>query len=160
MKTLTAAALGLTLLAGTALSQSNPPASNAPAATKPATTTSSSASSTNDAAELSIAADVGPSPGIVTGTSLVVSPAANTVYTLTAKNSSGTVTRTVAVTVNPPPPQIASFVAAPGTIKTGESTQLSWSVTGAAELSLVADVGPSPGVVTGNSLSVSPLAGW
>ncbi|HEY6027362.1 MAG TPA: PRC-barrel domain-containing protein [Pseudolabrys sp.] len=51
MKTLTAAALGLTLLAGTALAQSNPPASNAPAATKPATTTSSSASSTNNAAE-------------------------------------------------------------------------------------------------------------
>jgi sporulation protein YlmC with PRC-barrel domain len=51
MKTQTAAALGLTLLAGTALAQSNPPASNAPAATKPATTTSSSASSTNNAAE-------------------------------------------------------------------------------------------------------------
>ena len=46
MKTLTMAALGLTLLAGTALAQSNPPpASNAPAA-KPAASAPASSSST------------------------------------------------------------------------------------------------------------------
>jgi len=49
MKTLTVAALGLTLLAGTALAQSNPPpASKAPAATSaPAASSSSSSSSTS-----------------------------------------------------------------------------------------------------------------
>jgi len=49
MKTLTVAALGLTLLAGTALAQSNPPpASKAPAATSaPAASSSTSSSSTS-----------------------------------------------------------------------------------------------------------------
>jgi len=48
MKTLTVAALGLTLLAGTALAQSNPPpASKAPAATSAPAASSSSSSSTS-----------------------------------------------------------------------------------------------------------------
>jgi uncharacterized protein DUF1800 len=97
----------------------------------------------------------------VTGqTSRSVSPTLTTAYTLTATNNAGSVTRSVTVNVTnaPPPPPlpvIASFSASPGTITSGQSSTLSWSVTGATELRL----DPGNTTVTGQtSRSVSPTS--
>jgi uncharacterized protein YkwD len=49
-------------------------------------------------------------------------------------------------------PQIASFTANPNTIQPGQQSTLSWSVTGAASLSIDNGVG----TVTGNSITLSP----
>lgn len=101
---------------------------------------------------LEITASTGASPGIVTGTSVSVSPTANTTYTLKATNAGGTTTRTTAITVTPPAPTIATFAAAPTTVVQGDSTTLSWSVTGATQVSIA----PGIGAVTGTSLVVTP----
>ena len=114
--------------------------------------------SVSGATEISIAASAGASPGVVTGTSYTLSPTVNTTYTLTAKNSVGSVSRTAAVTVKPPAPTIGSFTATPSTINAGQTSALSWSVNGATSLSIVADVGNGPGAVTGTSVNVSPTA--
>jgi hypothetical protein len=108
---------------------------------------------------VSTPANVGASPGTVTGTSLSVSPAVTTIYTLTATNNSGSKTRTTTVTVTgPAAPTIGSFIATQMFIQAGESSTLSWTVSGATSLAIAADVGPSPGPVTGTSISVSPTA--
>lgn len=112
----------------------------------------------NGADTIEIAANVGQSPGVVTGDSVTITPSATTIYKLTATNSGGATTRTVQVTVDDPAPVIGSFVVYPNTITAGESTMLYWDVTGAVSLSISADVGPSPGVVTGNSREVTPAA--
>jgi RHS repeat-associated protein len=44
-----------------------------------------------------------PSPGVVTGTSVTVFPTATTTYTLTATNGTGSVTRTIIITVDAAP---------------------------------------------------------
>ncbi len=114
-----------------------------------------------DANELSIAANVGASPGVVTGNSISVSPTANTTYTFSATNTFGTVTRTVNVIVTgPTAPVIGSFIATPAFIPAGSNTPstLSWSISGADSISIAADVGASPGAVTGTSVSVTPTA--
>lgn len=111
------------------------------------------------ATEVSIAADVGASPGVVTGTSVTVTPAEDTIYTLTARNQYGETTRTYPVVVTgPTAPVIASFAASPAYIESGSgaSATLSWNVSGADTISITADQGASPGVVTGTSLSVTP----
>ncbi|MBX3737841.1 MAG: hypothetical protein KF715_14190 [Candidatus Didemnitutus sp.] len=141
-----------------AVSQPVPPPTINSFAAQPAVITEGQAStlvwSTDGASEISIAANVGASPGIVTGNSYPVSPAQSTTYTLTARNESGAVTRTASVTVNPPAPAITSFAAAPVTIFPGQSSQLSWSVNGNATLELSPDIG----AVSGNARSVSPQA--
>ncbi|MDE3246495.1 MAG: hypothetical protein KGN80_10435, partial [Acidobacteriota bacterium] len=60
------------------------------------------------------------------------------------------------VTINaaPQPPSISSFIATPSTITSGQSSTLSWSVSGATSLSIDHGVG----AVTGASLIVSPSA--
>jgi hypothetical protein len=68
--------------------------------------------------------------------------------------SSGTVwidgvTLTTAI---PTPPTISSFAADPSTITSGQSSELSWSVTGADSIS----ISPAVGTVTGNSIAVFP----
>lgn len=90
--------------------------------------------------------------------SVIVAPFSTTEYTLTALNNSGeTVTMSVTVTVaepeptptpTPQPPVIEAFVANPTSIPSGESSNLSWSITGATS----ATIDP-PGV------SVSPTNG-
>ncbi len=107
--------------------------------------------SVTGATSLSISAGV----GTVTGGSVSVSPAATTTYTLTATNASGSTTATTAVTVGSGGgPPILSYFATPPTIQAGQSSTLSWSVTGATSLSIDAGVG----TVTGTSTSVSPAA--
>src|SRR6266542_1706792 len=102
-------------------------------------------------------------PGNITVTGLTskpVTPTATTTYVLTATNSAGAVTRSVTVTVTgnptpPPLPTISSFTASPGSITSGQSSLLSWSVTGATGLRL----DPGNVTVTGlTSRSVAPTA--
>ncbi len=109
------------------------------------------------------ATDLRLDPGNVTVTGLTskpVAPTATTTYVLTATNSAGAVTRSVTVTVTnapppPPLPTISSFTASPGSITSGQSSLLSWSVTGATGLRL----DPGNVTVTGlTSRSVAPTA--
>ena len=90
--------------------------------------------------------------------SVTVSPTATTTYTLTAMGTGGTATAVAAVTVNPalpPPPTVDGFTAAPATITVGETTALSWTTTGATDVSIDNGVGA---VAVDGSLTVSPLA--
>lgn len=103
---------------------------------------------------VAITASTGASLGTVTGTSTVVSPQSATVYTLTATNRTGSVSRTVsvAVTVPLPLPTISAFAASPASVVSGSPTTLSWSVTDAAHISIA----PGIGEVTGTSVTVTP----
>lgn len=115
--------------------------------------------SVTGATTVSIAADSGAGPGVVTGSSVAVSPTVNTLYTLTATNGSGVVsTRTVIVTVSAAIPVINAFTANPASISAGTSATLAWSVTGATQLTIAADTGTSPGNVTGVNTEVTPSA--
>jgi hypothetical protein len=94
----------------------------------------------------------------VTGkTNQSVSPTADTTYTLTAKGPGGSThaTALVQVTASPSAPVIGSFAAAPASISNGQSSTLSWTVTGATSLTL----NPGNINVTGTtSRLVSPSA--
>lgn len=61
--------------------------------------------------------------------SVTVSPGEDTVYTLLAQNESGSATGTATLKVAAAP-TIASFIANPSTINSGESVQLSWTSSG------------------------------
>ncbi len=58
----------------------------------------------------------------------------------------------------PSAPTIGSFSASPAFIQAGQSSTLAWTVSGADSISITADVGVSPGVITGSSTAVSPTA--
>ena len=107
------------------------------------------------ATSLSIDQNVGP----VTETSTTVTPttAGLNTYTLTAANGAGSASAFVTVYVAPATPAptapvINSFTAANSTIEQGSQVTLTWSVTGAASLSI--DQGVS--TVTGQSVNVIP----
>lgn len=103
---------------------------------------------------------ISPGVGDVTGdTSVSVSPAQTTVYTLTAENVSGQVTAQTTVTVVPAKPEITSFSANPATIQQLGSATLSWQTSGQVDsLNITANVGPNVGDVTGkSSIAVSPM---
>ena len=96
-----------------------------------------------------------PSVGAVTGTSVVMSPAVTTTYTLTATNIFGSRTATVLVTVAPQSLlAILSFTATPAKVIGDQTTTLSWVVTAATSLS----ISPGVGSVYGTSVTVSPSA--
>jgi hypothetical protein len=103
---------------------------------------------------------IAPGIGAVMGTSLMVTPTANTTYVLTATNAGGSVTRMANVTVTTPEPLpvIGAFAATPASIAPGATTTLSWSVSGAAAVVISANTGTSPGAVSGSSVTVSPAA--
>src|ERR1019366_2644368 len=81
----------------------------------------------------------------VDGTSVIVTPATMTSYTLTASNDNGSTTASVTVMAGRPP-SITFLTAIPANVATGESSTLSWAVTGY----------PSVGVVAGTSVKVTP----
>ncbi len=122
---------------------------NAPTATftaSPTTITAGSSSTLSWTTSGATSVSIDQGIGVVTGTSVIVSPTATTTYTLTATNSVGSVTKSVTVTVNstPPPstlPVINSFTATPSTIVRGNSSTLSWSVTGATKVAINQSVG-------------------
>ena len=93
--------------------------------------------------------------GLVSGTSMVVTPVDTTTYTLTATGGGGSTAATTTVTVRAPAPLIASFTAKPASIASGSATTLSWIVTNAASISIDHGVGD----VTGrSSVIASPIA--
>jgi uncharacterized cupredoxin-like copper-binding protein len=72
-----------------------------------------------------------------------VSPAGTTTYKITAANGSGSVSRTVTVSVGPPGlPRILNFVATPQEIDPGEFSTLVWEVEKAETVSISPAVGP------------------
>jgi hypothetical protein len=112
--------------------------------------------------EVSGATSVSIEPGVGTvalSGSTSVSPSADTTYKLVASNAAGTATATVLVSVTggspAEPPVINEFKFTPSTIHPGESSTLSWDVTGAT--SVVLDRGIGSVAATG-SRTVSVLA--
>lgn len=84
-----------------------------------------------------------------------VSPTETTTYTITATNAFGSVSATATVTVTAPAaPRILSFTGSPLEIGEGESSRLSWEVTGATEVNIT-DIGDT--TLRGNS-NVTPAA--
>ena len=100
----------------------------------------------------------------VTGNSTEVTPDETTTYTLTVRNESGSDSATQTITVTPadepepaPPvqaPVISSFAATPDTIEEGQSSTLTWELTGGEASSITVDNGV--GEVMGNSAEVTP----
>ena len=85
-----------------------------------------------------------------------VSPSASTTYTLSATYQAGTVTAQVTVTVTSVGlPVISSFIATPSSIQQGESSTLSWDVTGADTITIDQGIGS---VASSGSRSVTPSA--
>jgi hypothetical protein len=106
---------------------------------------------TNGATEVAITPDI----GIVAASGTrSVSPAAATTYTLTATGPGGSASATASVAVTvPDPPVIDSFTASPTTIDPGDSATLTWSVTGAEEVSIAPGFASLP---ASGTVSVSP----
>ena len=89
--------------------------------------------------------------------SMTVNPTATTTYTLTASNGGGSTTATVTVNVSASvgnPPVINSFTASPTSIFSGQSSVLSWSVTGATSVAIAP--GNNTSTLANGTLSVSP----
>jgi hypothetical protein len=111
------------------------------------------------ASSLSIDSGVGSVTGL---TSKTDTPGVTTTYTLTATNGSGTVTATATATAGstaaqgaPALPVIQSFTPGSTSITQGTSTTLSFSVLGAGAKGVT--ITPDIGVVSGSSVTVSPL---
>lgn len=86
--------------------------------------------------------------------SRVISPTSTTTYTLTAVNTSSSLTASITVTVNQVSlPVITGFAANPSAITPGQSTTLLWNTTGATSVSINQGIGV---VVANGSQSVSP----
>jgi len=83
-----------------------------------------------------------------------VTPLKTTVYTITATNFLGTVSKSVVITVNPQPISI-TFEANPATIMSGGYATLLWNVNGATSVSIDQTIGQVP--PSGNKL-VNPTA--
>ncbi|MFA5860034.1 MAG: fibronectin type III domain-containing protein, partial [Elusimicrobiota bacterium] len=98
--------------------------------------------------------------GTVTGSSRSVSPTVTTTYTLTATGAGGTATAQVTVTVGggstptSTPPVIASFTASNESIVAGDSTALSWTITGNPTPTV--SISGGVGTPAGSLASVSP----
>lgn len=127
--------------------------------------------SVSDATTVSI--DQGIGNVALTG-SMAVSPAITTTYILTATNTTGSATARAQVLVSgsPPPgglPSISYFVPNPPMINAGDSSTLSWSVSGATTIEInegIGNVNPvdsvsvSPGTTTSYTLTATNAFGW
>src|SRR5215469_14359820 len=112
--------------------------------------------SVTGATKVSIDSTSGPITGAnsnpVGGAAVSVSPTVTTTYTLTASNPAGNNTAVLTVTVVDPL-KINSFTASPALIGQGQTSTLSWDVTGAVQLT----IDPGIGDVTGStSVVVTP----
>ena len=89
--------------------------------------------------------------------SRTVSPVTTTTYTLTATNSAGSVNANTQIIVSGSPPSgipvINSFSASPDAISAGDSTTLTWDITGATNVTIDPGVGS---VALSGSTTVSP----
>ena len=106
-----------------------------------------------DATSISIT----PGIGTVSSTgSQSVTPASTTTYELTATNTHGTVIAPCTVTVTSAGyPMISSFNASQATVASGQSTQLSWTVTGATTVTIDHSIGT---VLATGSRTITPAA--
>jgi len=93
--------------------------------------------------------------GTLTGASVKVTPRVTTAYTLTARNSAGTCTAIATVQVGTLP-VIGSFTASPATLVAGQgkSSTLSWTTSGAANVTIDHGLG----LVSGAKVNVIPSA--
>jgi hypothetical protein len=93
--------------------------------------------------------------GVVSAAGLYTAPATPGTYHVKATSAADTSkSGTATVVVTAPVPDITSFTATPASITSGQSTTLSWIVSGATGLSIDHGVGP----VTGTSTTVSPTS--
>jgi hypothetical protein len=95
------------------------------------------------ATSVTIAPDVG---GVAATGNTSVSPSSTATYTLTATNAAGSATATAQVEVSGSvptgPPVIVRFTASPPSIHPGETSVLSWEVSGATTVALDRGIGP------------------
>jgi|GEM_PF-3072145 len=103
---------------------------------------------TTNATSVSIDNGIGSKP--VNG-NVTVNPTSTTTYTLTANGPGGSVTKNATVTVVPAP--TVSFSAFPSTITPGQSSQLTWSTSGASSVSIDNGLGAQP---LSGSTNISP----
>ncbi|MGA2368207.1 MAG: hypothetical protein ABSF74_06530, partial [Dehalococcoidia bacterium] len=89
----------------------------------------------------SVSIDQGIGSVPVSGNQLIT-PAQTTTYTLTASNTSGILTKSFVVTVNPP--IVADLNANPVNINVGQSATLTWNVSGADSVSIDQGIGQVP----------------
>jgi YVTN family beta-propeller protein len=82
---------------------------------------------------------------------IMVHPQSTTTYTITATGPCGTVSQSVTVMVNQPP--TVNITAIPGSIVAGQTSQLSWTSTNAATITIDQGIGS---VIPNGSLAVSP----
>src|ERR1017187_3007625 len=87
--------------------------------------------------------------GSVIGAWVKLTPMTTTSYTLTATNSFGAVTASTSILVGSPP-TISGFTATPAKVTLGQSSTLSWAVTGSPGMI----INPGVGAVTGISATV------
>jgi hypothetical protein len=109
----------------------------------------------NNASQVSIDQGV----GVQNGSSVVVKPAATTLYRLTATGLGGTATATVTVTVGAgvAKPVITAFNASPNDVPAGGQSTLTWTVTGIVTALSLSDGTHAVKDVTGTgSLVVTP----
>jgi hypothetical protein len=93
--------------------------------------------------------------GDVTGqTSRTVTVNEPTIFVLTATNTSGSVTREVAVTTGQP--VISSFTASSSSVTPGSAVTLSWQVTAPESYPAELTISPGVGPVSGSSVVVNP----
>jgi len=102
-----------------------------------------------NAASVSIDQGIGP---VASGGNISVSPAATTIYTITATNGSATATATATVNA----PLAVTLRASPANIAPGSQSTLTWASTGAASVSIDQGVPPISG--PSGSVAVSPTA--
>lgn len=90
----------------------------------------------------------------------VVTPTADTTYTLVLINATGTTQDTVDVEINAAAPEVTSFVGPQSPIESGSAAALSWEVSDAQSLALVDDQGVAVDItaedVASGSVMVSP----
>jgi hypothetical protein len=117
------------------------------------------------ASSVSISPDIGTAS--LSGTRKV-SPGKTVTYTLVANNMSGSVRKSVTITVTGILPSINSFSIDPGSIFTGQAATVSWGVTGSTSVSIDPEIGTvsssgtknvSPGSTTKYMLTASNSAG-
>jgi len=99
--------------------------------------------------------------GKVAGTEIVVSPAVTTTYAMTASRGEKKAIASVTVNVKPGVPQarITLFKASPPQILAGGKASLEWSVANAAQVTITADAGTSPGdQAASGKIDVTPAA--
>ena len=143
---------------GTAMASVTVTAGKAPTITKfaatPSSVTAGQTSTLSWAVTGSPSLVMSPSVGTMAGTSAKVTPPATQLYTLTATNTFGSVTAVVPVAVVPgSPPTIGSLTATPAMVSPGQSSTISWAVTGATGLSIKPGVGTVTGMM---SVKVTP----